>query len=152
MKHLLIILISFLLLSSFLTSCEKKEETLYVWGEYPFEWREFGEKETHPKYIGEVENGVPNGKGIYTTPNGSKYVGDFKDGDFNGQGTYSWNNGEKFVGEFKDGLKNGQGTFTSFDGRKGVGEFKDGNAWNVKEYDKNGKFTKKFVNGKEIKQ
>ena len=65
---------------------------------------------------------------------------------------YIFPNGEKYLGEWKDGKQNGQGTFTSFDGRKGVGEYKEGNAWNITEYDKDGKITKKFVNGKEIKQ
>ena len=34
------------------------------------------------KYIGETENGVPNGKGTLTFPDGSEYVGEFKDGNF----------------------------------------------------------------------
>jgi len=78
MKHLLIILISILLLSSFLISCEKKEGTLYRWGKYPpYVWKEFGDKETQLKYIGEVNNGKPNGLGIMTTIEGDKYVGRF---------------------------------------------------------------------------
>ena len=60
MKHSLIIL-SFLLLSSFLTSCDKTEETLYRWSKYPdYLWKGFrllffGDKETHPTYEGEVK-------------------------------------------------------------------------------------------------
>ena len=59
MKHLLIIL-SFLLLSPFLTSCEK--------------------------YVGEYKDGKRNGQGTFTYPDGEKYVGEFKDGERNGQG------------------------------------------------------------------
>ena len=67
MKHLLITLISILLLSSFLTSCEKKEETLYRWETSSgYEWKEIGDKDTQPKYKGQVENGKPNGQGTYT--------------------------------------------------------------------------------------
>ena len=28
------------------------------------EWKYFGDKETHQKYEGQVENGVPNGLGV----------------------------------------------------------------------------------------
>ena len=59
MKHLLIIL-SFLLLSSPVIGDSHKGETLYGWGEYPdYVWKRVGEKDTHPVYKGEVENGVP---------------------------------------------------------------------------------------------
>ena len=148
MKHLLIILISFLLLSSFLISCEKKEGTLYKWGKYPpYVWKGFGDKETHPKYEGDVENGKPNGLGFLIYPWGTKYVGEWKDGEYHGEGTYSWSDGRKNVGEFKDnyewnviehdkngniigkwvnGKYDGQGTLTSLFGTKYVGEFKDG--------------------------
>ena len=77
MKHLLIILISFLFLSPFLTSCEK--------------------------YVGEWENGERHGQGILTLSDGWKYFGEWKDGKEHGQGTYTWTNGDKYVGEYKDG-------------------------------------------------
>ena len=87
-KHLLIIL-SLLLLSSFLTSCEKKEGTLYRWGEVPeIVWKGFGEKETHPVYKGDVKDGKPNGLGILIYPSGGKYVGEWKDGEI-WNGTYN---------------------------------------------------------------
>ena len=87
MKHLLIILISFLLLSSPVIGNSHKGETLYRWGECckeDYKWRGFGDKETHPKYTGDVKNGKPDGLGFMTYPNGSKYVGEWKDGK-------SWN-------------------------------------------------------------
>ena len=55
MKHLLIIF-SILLLSSFLTSCDKKEETLYQWKTSSgYEWKTIGDKNNHPQYKGEVK-------------------------------------------------------------------------------------------------
>ena len=109
MKHLLIIL-SFLLLSSFLTSCEKgdnhKGETLYGWGEHPeIVW--IPDKETLPKYEGDVENGKPNGVGILIFPSGYKYIGEWKDGKYNGQGTFTNPNGYKYIGEWKNGEEHG---------------------------------------------
>ena len=69
MKHSLIILISILLLSSPVIGDNNKGETLYAWGKYiPFVWKGFGDKETHPKYTGDVKNGKPNGLGIMITP------------------------------------------------------------------------------------
>ena len=58
MKHLLIILISILLLSSPVNGDNHKGETLYVLGEYPvWKWVEFGDEETQPKYQGQVKDG-----------------------------------------------------------------------------------------------
>ncbi len=121
MKHLLIIL-SILLLSSrifgdshklfrFDSSLDSRSslsiinygETLYGWGEYPdYVWKGFGDKETHPKYKGKVENGVPNGLGYLIYPNGSRYLGSWKKGEMNGQGSFTYPNGEKYVGEWKN--------------------------------------------------
>ncbi len=173
-KHLLII-ISFLLLSSFVTSCDKKEETLYRWETSSgIVWKRFGDKDTHRVYKGEWKNGEkwrPNGLGVMTYPDGEKYVGEWKNGEYHGQGTYTFPNGQKYVGEFKDGLPNGQGMETFPDGKKFVGEFKDGNysgqgtetlpdgsryvgefkdgyLWNGTSYYKNGNIIGKWVNGK----
>jgi len=153
-KHSLLIILSFLLLTSFVTSCDKKKETLYLWETSSgIQWREFGDKDIHPQYKGDVENGEPNGLGIFINTNkgkyvgewkdgikqgqgtftygkgkweGEKYEGEFKDGYRHGQGTYTWSDGEKYVGEFKDDKPNGKGTYTWSDGRKYVGEFEDG--------------------------
>jgi len=59
MKYLLIIL-SILLLSPFLTSCEK--------------------------YVGEYKDGKRNGQGTVTWSDGKNYIGEFKDGKFMGNG------------------------------------------------------------------
>ena len=81
MKHLLIILL-ILLFSSPLFGDNHKGETLYRWKtSWGYVWKGFGDKETHSVYIGDVENGKPNGLGIMTYPNGRKYVGEWKDGD-----------------------------------------------------------------------
>ena len=43
----------------------------------------------------------------------------------NGKGTFTSSNGTKFEGEFKNGKKDGKGTYTFPDGRKVVGIWKD---------------------------
>ena len=128
MKHLLILLISILLLSSPVNGDNHKGETLYRWGTSSGEvWKGFGDKDTHPKYEGDVENGKPNGLGFFITPSGEKYVGSWKDGYPYGQGTYTWKDGRKYVGEWKNRKPwNGTGYF-------------------------DGEIDWKFVNGKPIK-
>jgi len=111
--------------------------------------------ETFPngeKYVGEFKDGLPNGQGTETYPSGSKFVGEYKDGLKNGQGTYTWSYGDKYVGDYKDGKQNGQGTYTWSDGYKYVGEFKNRKRWIGTQYDKDGNITKKYVNGEWIKQ
>jgi len=159
-KHLLILLISILLLSSPVIG----EETgvLYLWEngtKYMGEWKD-GKKHGQgtytsgkgegegDKYVGEFKGGFKNGHGKYIWSNGDEYVGEFKDDKPNGQGTYTWSDGDKYVGEFKDGKKHGQGTWTSIKGYKYVGEWRENKSWNGKEYDKKGNIIGKYVNGK----
>ena len=155
MKYLLIVL-TILLFSSFLTSCDKKEETLYGWEiSSGLEWRTIGDKSKNPKYKGEVRREyiifgdyIIEGQGSVTYPDGRQYVGEFKDGKENGQGTFTWTDGDKYVGEWKDGKRTGQGTFTSSGGNKYVGEFKDGKEWSGMYYNADGSIRGRFTEGK----
>ena len=82
MKHLLILLISILLLSSPVIGDNHKGETLYRWKTSTgIVWKGFGEKETHPKYQGQVMDGKPNGLGVLISTNGWKYFGSWKNGE-----------------------------------------------------------------------
>ena len=122
MKHIL--LISILIFSSFLVSCEKKSRVLYLW-ETPSGgvWKSIGDDDTQLKYNGEIKHGKPDGVGVMEHPVIGNYVGEFKDGKRNGQGTETFPLVSKFVGEWKDGEKHGQGTETWSDGRKYEGVF-----------------------------
>jgi|TARA_B100000953_G_scaffold45624_1_gene34845 hypothetical protein len=130
-KNILFIL-SLLLLSSLLTSCEKKEKILYGWKTSSgWEWKTMGDKNNNPQYKGEVKREyilfgdyILEGLGSLTSTDGEKYVGEWKDGKLNGQGTYTWSDGDKYVGEYKDGKP-----------------------WNGTDYDKNGNILGKWVNG-----
>ena len=127
MKHLLILL-SLLLLSSPVIGQSKETGVLFLRIENgELLYYQDGDGGNDGKYVGEIENGKPNG-----------------------QGTFILHNGKKYIGEFKDGRCNGQGTFIFPDGRKYIGEFKDGKPWNGTTYYKNGNFMRSIVNG-EIK-
>jgi len=155
----LLIIISILLLSSLLISCDKKEEILYRWETSSgWEWKITGDKNKNPQYKGEVKrkyilfgNYIIEGSGILTVPNGEKYVGEFKDGKRDGQGTGTIPNGSNYKGEWKDGEFNGQGTYTFSNGGSFVGLWKDSAPWNISGYNEKGEFVK-YVDGKEIKQ
>jgi len=135
-KHLLLILF-ILFLSSFLTSCDKKEETLYQWETSSgYEWKTIGDKNNNPQYKGEVKR---------------EYI-IFGDYIREGLGSLTYPDGRKYVGEWKDGKRNGQGTQTLPNGMKYVGKWKDEEEWNGTIYRKNGNNFGKFVNGKVIKQ
>jgi hypothetical protein len=70
-------------------------------------WNEKRRNDLDGKYVGEVENKVPNGNGVFILPNGSNYIGEFKDGKPNGQGEETHYDGYQFAGGWKDGEKNG---------------------------------------------
>ena len=144
-----LILLSILLLSSPLFGDNHKGETLYGWGNtLPYVWKGFGDKETHPKYEGEVSNGKPNGFGVLTYPYDEKsVVGEWKNGKYDGQVILTFPDGEKYEGEYKDGKYQGQGTYTWNNGQKYEGEFKDGKKWNGTLYDNDGINISKYING-----
>ena len=149
MKHLLIILISILLLSSPVIGDNHKGETLYLLKNPSgdgYIWKGFGDKETQPKYQGNVKDEIPNGLGILIFPNGDKYVGGWKDGKRNGQGRFTYTKGRKYVGEWKDD-KYYLGTYTFTDGGKVTGEWKNQMIWKGTQYDKYGNIKYKYVYG-----
>ena len=114
MKHLLIILISILLFSSFLTSCEKKNG-------HGTETYKDGST-----YVGEWKDGKHHGQGTYTWSNGEKYIGEFKDGKRHGEGFMLFTDGGNYYGVWKDGINHGQGKYTTSDGTVFEGEYKFG--------------------------
>ena len=103
-RHILIIF-SLLILSSPVIGDNHKGETLYGWitSSSTLEWKGFGDKESHPIYKGDVENGVPNGLGVLISTNGWKYFGSWKNGeiwdgteyDKDGNIIYRWVNGKR---------------------------------------------------------
>jgi len=93
-----------------------------------------------PRYVGEIADSIPSGKGALYLPNGF-YEGEFKNGKFNGKGKRLYFEKGKLVGEFKDNKAHGQGIYTYLDGAKYVGEYKLGK--------KHGQGTLTWPNGSE---
>ena len=130
MKHLLIIL-SFLLLSSPVIGESKTSETLYEWKTASgIQWSEIGDKDIHAKYKGDVVIGKPHGVGTVVYPDGNKYVGEWMNGLFHGQGIYT----------------------IASDGYSYIGEYRIGALWNGTMNEKDGTIDFKVVNWKKIKQ
>jgi len=60
-----------------------------------------GDEKWNSKYVGEIVNGVPDGQGVHTTPDGIKMVGEFRGGQY-------WNTIQVEVnGEIKSKIVNG---------------------------------------------
>ena len=149
MKVLQYIFVSFIIFSysSFLKSEDIK--ILFGWKTSSgFLLKNFGDKNIHPQYEGEVKNSKPNGLGIMTYPSGKRYLGEWKKGKKEGHGTATLPNGIKYVGVYKEDK---MWNVTKYNGEgKYLGEFKNGYVWNGIVYDKNGSFLGRWING--IKQ
>ena len=148
MKHLLIIILSILLLSSPVNGDSKKGETLYKWKtDSGIQWREFGDKDIQAKYKGDVEKGKPHGLGLIRFPDGAKYSGEWKDGKANGKGTFISPNGEQYEGGWVENRKHGFGKSILADGFTFDGEWNYGRPWSGTHYDKEGNIVAKYMNG-----
>ncbi len=77
-------------------------------------------------YKGYVSDGLPNGAGELSLPNGEKYIGSFSSGQFNGNGIYYYLDGTTFDGMWFEGEINGSGTLTFADGSYIYGDFING--------------------------
>ena len=76
-------------------------------------------------YKGEVEDGVPNGYGVWTGKDQSRYSGFWVNGHRQGNGTYVWKN-HTYRGGFKNGKFFGYGELTIGDSLAYSGQWKDG--------------------------
>ena len=62
-------------------------------------------------YEGAFKNGLRNGLGKYTMPDGF-YEGEWKDDQIQGKGVARYPTGQLFEGSFKQGVPDGEGTMT----------------------------------------
>lgn len=78
------------------------------------------------KYVGDLRDGEPHGKGVYNYANGDKYIGEFENGLKHGRGEYYFENGDQYEGYFEFDDFHGVGIYTHVNGEKYEGHFKDG--------------------------
>ncbi|GEM_PF-4643861 len=78
----------------------------------------------HPFPNGCVNGNCSDGYGTYIYPNGNKYMGDFQNGKPNGKGILFCANGSKYIGHWQDNMQQGEGKFTFNEGHEYLGQFK----------------------------
>ena len=66
-------------------------------------------------FLGESQNSLPHGHGIFISIDGIKYIGEWFSSS-SGKGTFTWPSGKKFKGEWKSGGKHGIGITTFSNG------------------------------------
>ena len=76
------------------------------------------------KYIGQVVNGIREGKGAWYGFNGDRYEGEWKNDKKEGKGIYYWNNGNKYAGDWKNGLREGEGIMYYNGGKRVIGDWR----------------------------
>lgn len=98
-------------------------------------------------YIGQIENGLANGKGKMTYANGDTYEGELKNNKMNGEGTYI-SSTYSYKGTFMNGKKEGYGRidykYPANDQRDFDTKYYDGE-WINDYYDGKGEF--QYING-----
>lgn len=85
--------------------------------------RWFVEGKLYDRKEGQFRAGRMNGQGKASF-GGMTYAGGWRDGVYDGQGTFTWPNGDRYVGEFRDGELSGRGVLTSTDGNRYEGEWR----------------------------
>ena len=121
-----------------LSEDEKKELSWKVKRFGKLGW--FETKSVYPpdKYWeGEIENGVPHGKGTFYTPEAYSEV--------------EFYNGSKFEGTYENG-ESKEGTFTLSKGNKYVGTYRNNKKWNGEMIYADGEENTTYVNGAAIKK
>jgi hypothetical protein len=63
-------------------------------------------------YVGEVVDGIREGRGQTKKKNGDIYTGDYKNNQRHGNGVYNYANGDKYEGQFVKNKKHGFGIYT----------------------------------------
>ena len=60
------------------------------------------------RYVGQVVNGLREGKGIEYYNDGDRYEGDFRNDKREGKGIYYFNNGDREMGDYYNGKRKGK--------------------------------------------
>jgi hypothetical protein len=74
-------------------------------------------------FVGERENGKPNGYGVGLWSTGGFYKGEWKNGNRDGYGIYIWKDGDTYEGEWLNGMRTGSGKYIWKDKYSYLGEW-----------------------------
>ena len=86
-------------------------------------WFSYGNDTTDQKYIGDMKNGLPDGQGSHTFPNGDKYIGEFRNGKKHGYGKMTYASGNIYLGRWEKNKRWGWGKITYTDGYEWKGDW-----------------------------
>ena len=80
--------------------------------------------------MGQVVNGLREGKGIYYYKDGDRYEGDFRNGNKEGKGIYYYNTepwkGDRYEGEWRNSNKEGKGIYYYNNGDREMCDYSNG--------------------------
>ena len=77
------------------------------------------------RYVGQVVNGLKEGKGTVYRNDGERYDGDFRNDIAEGKGIYYHNDGDIYEGDFRNGKKEGKGIYYHKNGDRYEGDFRN---------------------------
>ena len=77
------------------------------------------------RYIGQVVNGLREGKGICYWEDGDRYEGDFKNDNREGKGIYYHHSGSIYEGDFRNDIAEGKGIMYYPNGDRYEGDCKN---------------------------
>ena len=75
------------------------------------------------RYVGQVVNGLPEGKGTVYFNDGERYEGDVKNWKREGKGIYYYNNGDRYEGDYRNDKKEGKGIYYYHNDDREMGDF-----------------------------
>ena len=82
------------------------------------------------RYVGQVVNGLREGKGIEYYNNGDRYEGDFRNDKREGKGIYYYNQepfkGDRYEGDYRNDIAEGKGIYYFHNGKRYEGDFRNG--------------------------
>jgi len=77
------------------------------------------------RYVGQVINGLREGKGICYWENEDRYEGDYKNDNKEGKGIYYWNDGDIYEGDWRNDKPNGKGIYYHKNGDRYEGDWRN---------------------------
>ena len=75
------------------------------------------------RYVGQVVNGLREGKGTVYRNDGDRYEGDFRNDIAEGKGIYYFHNGDRYEGDFRNGKSEGKGIYYFHNGDRMMGDY-----------------------------